>query len=160
MLQCPLFKFKNQGFSGSELQHLETFAFNVNKLTVDVSFTLAEQLPASTHYMPFAANFHYVPKLPGRSIRIDSTYLLSATDDSTDGGDHIGQPPTPHTWAPAALLSHQRPILACYVGKNSRKPTTSNKRIMHGWRVKDAVRCNPFFGVVLDTSHGLQLAYS
>ena len=139
-MQCPLFTFADSDFSPEESGILWRFAHNVHQLTVDVSYMQAAELPPQIHYIPFATNFHYVPKLPGRQVRLGASYPESSLQEPGPvGAERISLPPTRSAWAPAKLAAHERPVLACYVGKNSRKPEHLRDKMLEGWQLKDAV---------------------
>ena len=145
-MQCPLFKFDDEHFTAEEQAKLWKFSHNVHQLTVDVSYSAAVELPHNIHYIPFATNFHYVPKLPGRDVRLATSYpgagLPRSLQSAGEGADidRIISPPASLPWMPAKVTAHERPVLACYVGKNSRKPEHLKGEILEGWRLKDAVR--------------------
>jgi hypothetical protein len=136
-LQCDHpFDFPPEKYSEEERDVLVPRVSKVNILTSDAGYEEAFSMPPNAHFVPFATNFHYVPQRPGAAVAIAGDHVGRPPD--WDGGTFVAHPPAPQPWAPAQLLAHKRPILASYIGTNSRKHKTSGET-GRGWQLKQAV---------------------
>jgi hypothetical protein len=122
-LQCGLFTFdEDVGYSAEDAAALEARAQRMHILLLDVSHerTLLPW-PPHWHYVPYKTNLHYVPRKRGRDVAIAAPV---ATDPFRAPWDYatarVNPPPRALPWAPEALSQYGRPLLATYIGFNSR----------------------------------------
>jgi hypothetical protein len=96
---------------------------NLHILILDVKGM--PDLPSNIHLIPYATNYHYVPKRPSRLVALQDTHNeVSSVFPPSDG------------WLPENLLKHERPLFVSYIGANSRGEDYPGDT----WHIKRLVR--------------------
>jgi hypothetical protein len=138
-VQCHYTSLSKDIYTEDEIAQLEPRFAKMHILLLDVWWNEVNAMPANWHYIPWKANFHYVPQLPGRKVAIagasiDKQYYARS--------DRVAQPPGERPWRPQRLLGTSRPLLSTYVGSQKRR----HPKKAPGWRVKTAV-CDQLFAL-------------
>ena len=119
-LQCDLFTFDEDDFSPEEIAALELRTANMHLLLIDAGYEQAHApWPPHWHYIPYKTNVHYVPLRRGRDVAHAAT-LPERGDAWAYNTTIVAPPPSEPPWLPTAVSQHARPILAMYIGFDSR----------------------------------------
>lgn len=158
-VQCrELFSFRMTDFGSAAAKQLRAKSERMHYFTTDTSYLESRAVPPNIHFIPFATNFHYVPVTPGFDVALErpaASSLRSALAEATvdesaagvdgsatgSGASAVGPPPRRGGWNPAALTAHERPLLAVYIGMDSRGKKALMKQQRWGWGVKRQVLC-------------------
>ena len=139
-VQCHFLWFDPAKYGDEDAATLKAKSERLHILTRAVSYLQASRIDnnENIHYIPFGAQFHYVPRRRGREVRVGGEYPHGLEG----GGSFVAQPPTPRRWDPQWLAEHTRPILVSYVGNNGRKKNWDKLKggAHQGWALKDKVR--------------------